>query len=107
MYALGVCMYTCHVHILSVYATSLDKWVWCRLKVKGATSPSLAAHACAVIGAKLYLFGGLTPAGNASDELYCLDTGTHHVNMHVHVHVQLVCMCILYMLIYFHKRYHV
>ena len=55
--------------------SSPDKLVWSHPKVKGAVSPCLAAHGCAVIGSKLYLFGGLTPTGTASDELYSLDTG--------------------------------
>ena len=49
--------------------------MWSRLKVRGGVSPSLAAHGCAILGVRLYLFGGLTPNGSASDQLYCLHTG--------------------------------
>ena len=49
--------------------------MWSRLKVRGGVSPSLAAHGCAVLGVRLYLFGGLTPNGSASDQLYCLHIG--------------------------------
>ena len=49
--------------------------MWSNPKVRGIASPSLAAHGCAIIGSKLYMFGGLTPAGAASDELYSLETG--------------------------------
>ena len=42
--------------------------------MSGAPPPPLAAHGCAVVGRKLYIFGGLT-VGGASDGLYCLDTG--------------------------------
>ena len=61
--------------MVNFFSLCPDKWVWSRLKVKGGVSPSLAAHGCAVLGARLYLFGGLTPNGSASDQLYCLHTG--------------------------------
>ena len=61
--------------MVNFFSLCPDKWVWSRLKVKGSVSPSLAAHGCAVLGARLYLFGGLTPNGSASDQLYCLHTG--------------------------------
>ena len=42
--------------------------------VDGTPPPPLAAHSCAVVERRVYLFGGLT-IGGASDALYCLDTG--------------------------------
>ena len=71
-----------HISYDHMYSLSPDKWVWSRLKVKGVPSPSLAAHSCAVLDSRLYLFGGLTPEGSASHQLYCLHTGK--VQLHVH-----------------------
>ncbi len=48
-------------------------WKWSEC-VSVTALPALAAHGCAVIGRKVYMFGGLGPDG-ASDTLYCLDTG--------------------------------
>lgn len=51
-----------------------DTWSWLEPVVDGTPPPPLAAHSCAVVGRRVYLFGGLT-IGGASDALYCLDTG--------------------------------
>ena len=77
--------------------------MWSNPKLRGVTSPSLAAHSCAVIGSKLYMFGGLTPAGAASDELYSLDTGNDFFRLLVYymhmfmwlisIHVVFGCEC--------------
>lgn len=49
---------------------------WFCPEVGGVAPPPLAAHGCAVIGASIYIFGGLSPAGpGAQDTLYCLNTG--------------------------------
>ncbi len=54
-----------------------DKWTWSCPKVKGDLSPHLAAHGCAVIGRKVFVFGGMSPTTGASDCLYCLNTGEY------------------------------
>ena len=51
-----------------------ENWQWTEVETKGRRPPPLAAHGCAFIRRKLYVFGGLSPEG-ACDELYCLDTG--------------------------------
>ena len=51
-----------------------DTWSWSQPVVSGTSPPPLAAHGCAVVGRRVFLFGGLT-IGGASDVLYCLDTG--------------------------------
>ena len=75
---------------INVPATT-DKWVWSHPKVKGVAVPPLAAHGCAVIRTKLYMFGGLTPTGSASDQLYALDTG-----MYMYMYLSLVDINTIY-----------
>lgn len=54
----------------------LDTLKWSRPEVGGAVPPPLAAHGCAVIAPRIYMFGGLSSANPGSqDTLYCLNTG--------------------------------
>ena len=71
---------------------SPEKWVWSHPKVKGAPSPSLAAHGCAVLDKRIYLFGGLTPSGAASDKLYTLDTGARYLTQCLKFLVTYMCV---------------
>ena len=59
---------------LSLSLSPSEKMHWCEQKPSGSAPPPLAAHGCAIIGTRLYIFGGLTTSC-ACDTLHCLDTG--------------------------------
>ena len=77
-YDLQVHLWTQNVHLAPFFP---DTWSWSKPVMSGAPPPPLAAHGCAVVGTKLYVFGGLT-IGGASDALYCLGTGELTVILH-------------------------
>lgn len=66
---------------LSLFSLRLVKMHWSKQQPEGPAPPLLAAHGCAIIGTRLYIFGGLTTNG-ACDSLYCLDTGTNGMCVH-------------------------
>ena len=42
--------------------------------MEGVSPTARAAHGCAVIGSRMFIFGGLSPSGPLND-LFVLDTG--------------------------------
>ena len=58
------------VTIMTLYS---DKWSWEVPHVEGESPSARAAHGCAVIGNKMFIFGGLSPSGPLND-LFVLDT---------------------------------
>eukprot|EP00731_Ephydatia_muelleri_P037613 Em0520g4a len=59
-----------------LHVLDLDSYKWSSPETSGESPPPLAAHGCAVVGNMLYIFGGLSTEGVATDQLYALNTVT-------------------------------
>ena len=62
------------INLMPLHACA-DSYKWSSPETSGESPPPLAAHGCAVVGNMLYIFGGLSTEGVATDQLYALNTG--------------------------------
>jgi N-acetylneuraminic acid mutarotase len=62
--------------LMEVYLFDTTTMCWSKPPIFGAAPPCVSMFASAVVGDKIYFFGGVHADGSLSDELFILDTAT-------------------------------